>query len=296
MDQKTLVAGVIALTISIILTASVLVPVIQETQVTAGDKIVKTNPQNDSNVYMREIEDGDTLVITPVENSNVEYTLNGETILTIAGSDDMIYHSLIMSDVLNYYTGDAEYVGGYGSVNSTSIVYLNQSRQTTIEYDDGVFTLTSGSNEPITISGSEWGFIACNEDEAGYYESTRFGQTMPTYYVTGDNDIVLSGVYTTGNNDTFYSYYNGIASCAEDYDIEVTITKTLAQGTTDIYAASVSVDIGGEDFVPYRFMVPLEVEGHASSGAAYSLYGVIPLLVIVSIVLMAAGMIYSKRD
>lgn len=294
--MKNLVGAIIAVTCSIIILGLVLVPVIDDIQLTSGDKVTYANPQDDGNLYMRAIQDGDVLSCVVSADANTTIALNGESLLTIAGDSFSGYHSLIFSDVFGCNTSNSASGLQAYSDQSTSIGYNSSC---TIEYDSGTFTLTPSVGVAQTYSGATWGYIACNEDEAEYYETVRTGSS--TFYVSSSNDVICSGLYTTGDLDTFYWYHMGDSGVAvEGYDGNADVDLVLVDGTTDVYLASIAFEVTDgtdtESFTPYRIMIPLEVSGHATSGAAYSLYGVIPVIVIISIVFMVAGMIYSKRD
>jgi hypothetical protein len=79
-------------------------------------------------------------------------------------------------------------------------------------------------------------------------------------------------------------------------------TPTLKEGTTDLYDGLepkfVITDGDGNtaEYQPYRSFVLNEAKGHASAGAAYSLLGALPIIVIVSLVLAATAAIVSKRE
>lgn len=281
----------ITLTLGVILAGSLLIPVIDDAQRTAGPEITKTNATGDWNSYMREIKDGDTLVIT-VGSPNTTYELNGVTVNNIEGNPSSAYHSLIFSDVFNIASRG---VSGGIDVNSNQSTSSTTMGSCVIEYNSGTFTLTpsSGDTTPIEYPGATWGYIMCNQSEADYYESIRTGQYG--FYISSENDVICSGLYETGSNDTFYWYHNGISGVSEDFTIDTEITKTLVQGTTDIYTGAISITIGDESFTPYRIMIPIEVDGHESSGAAYSLYGAIPIIVIVGLIVAALGAIAVKN-
>lgn len=113
-------------------------------------------------------------------------------------------------------------------------------------------------------------------------------------------DIVCIGLYNSGELDTVYSVINGVAKVGEDYTISLNYNFQLKDGTTDIYEIEtfkvvISDGTTTEEFVPYYALVPSEVKGHADHGAAYNLVGIIPMLVLVAVLLMAAGLIFRSR-
>lgn len=300
MSANTVTGMVCGAAIVVILLATMLVPAIDEAQLTAGDEVTYTNAQDDTNIYMRSIEDGDTLLITADGVNNTTYELNGTEITNIAGGETINYHSLIFSDVYNLWTTSATGKPSSAGAGDTSITY-GVIGTMEITYNSGTYTVdytpTSGTASTLTYSDGTWGFIVCNEDEAEYYESIRTGNNP--FYAKTTNDVVCSGIYTTGDFDTFYYYYNGTSGCNSGYTASTDVELTLADGTTDIYTGTVTVSISDgtdtEEFTPYRIMIPLEVTGHSASGAMYSIYGLIPIILVVALVMGAIGMIATGR-
>lgn len=296
-----MVCGIVAV---VVILATMLIPAINDAQLTAGDEVTYDNFQDDHNLYMRAIKDGDTLVITSDGVNETTATLNGTRVLPIINAYETIinYHTLIFSDVYAVWTG--------GATGNPSVAHAGSTGQegaptgeTKIEYNNGTYTETftplNGNVVTRSWSGGTWGFICCNADEAEYFESTRTGNNA--FYIKNANDVVCSGVYTTGELDTWYWYYNGQSGCNTGYTASTEIGMTLTEGTTDIYDGTVTVSISDgentEEFVPFRIMIPLEVTGHATSGAMYSLYGVIPIIFVVALVVGAIGIFaIGRRD
>lgn len=300
MNANTLTGMVCGTVVVVVLLAAMLMPAISEAQLTAGSSVTYENTQTDGNCYMRAIQDGDTLVVTTDGTNNGVVELNGTQITTIAGSTTITYHTLIFSDVYCLWLGGATgspAATHYGATGQTTVPY----GECKVEYSDGVitetYTETDSTVSTYTWEDATWGFICCNESEAEYFESVRSGSTA--FYTTGVNDVVCSGVYTTGDLDTFYAYYNGTNTCNEGYTMSTDLDMTLVEGTTDIYSTTIEVSISDgtdtESFVPYRIMIPLEVTGHADSGGMYSVYGVIPIILVVSLVIGAISMIATGR-
>ena len=279
---------VVALVGAVILTG--FIPVLGATQDNIGDSVTYENPLNDGNYYMRKIADGDTLVVTVASGETTTVYVNGEQIKTIAGDIIGGYHDLIMTNVFTANTGGSTSGLQIASYNSTSVGYTST---TTITYSNGTITQTNDGQTSIEFAGVEWGYIVCNEPDAGFYESVRTGGTP--FYIKTNNDIVCGGVYTTGDNDTYYWYKDGVSFVYQDYTTSAEINKTLVAGTTDIYQATITINVGDESFTPYRVLIPLEVTGHQASGALYDVYGLIPLIVAVGLLMFAITAILIRR-
>lgn len=281
---------VVGLTVGVLLMVGLVSPVVAEGQNTAGNLVEYSNPTNDGNYYMRELKNGDTLVCTTTSGENTTLSVNGELITTIDGAAFSNYHTLLMTNVFTCNTGNSTSGLQIASYDSTSVGYTGT---VTISYNDGVITQTAGESS-TEFPGVTWGYIICNAEEAEYYESIRTGSTP--FYIKSDKDIICGGVYTTGENDTYYWYKDGVCNVAQDYDASYTINKTLAENTTDIYQASIEITVGEESFVPYRILIPIEVTGHATSGANYALLGAIPIVAFIALIAFAAFAVRGRMD
>lgn len=289
MDYKNIMTLIIAALVGVVILAGFL-PIITATQDTAGDSITINNAINDGNYYVRELKEGDVLIVEVTEGQTTKVKLNGEYVKTIEGTDIGAYHNLLMSDVLTVWSAAGTGSCQYGSNESIAIGYTNATA--TFTYSGGVFNIQYGTQN-ITLNDSPtWGFVVCNESDAGYYDSTRTGQY--TFYIKNDNDVVCSGAYTTGDNDTYYWYYNGVAGVAEDYTCSYNFEKTLVDGTSDIYEAHCEFVVGDESFVPYRILIPLEVTGHKTSGALYEIFGLLPLIAGIGLLLMICIEVFRR--
>lgn len=131
----------------------------------------------------------------------------------------------------------------------------------------------------------------------GKYAQVASAAPGTSGYIKSDADVILNGLYYTGENDTVYSYVDGVAQTAEEYTITVNIDKEKVNGTTDIYKIStVTVDIGGESFTPFRYFIPIEVTGHEANNQYSIMFGVITLLAIVMLVVFAANAVKGKYN
>lgn len=290
MNSK-LITSVIGIAVAIIILASVLVPVISDARENAGEEITFNNRTPGGNqlpeTHMSELKDSDLLIIRTNGDSTHTVTINGEEYLQ---EDYSASINWIMSDgiFISQNNTGAQY-NIYMTGSTTRVISNSVGSQITMS--GGVITLVSGST---TLTGSyTWAFYFDPEGEYVEVMGNR-GSTLP-YYVNSTHQIVCSGVYTTGENDCFYSMKDGIIKIDQDYTTGIS-TPYFSKETnsTDVYSGAITLDIGAESFQPYVVLVPNSVKGHEASGGAYNLYGVIPVFVIVLILLSAITLIRNK--
>lgn len=295
----------ITLTLGVILAGSVLMPVIDDAQNDLGNPITLTNT---SPIVLREAHEGDVLkVVRTVTDGTAAdtWTLNGDVCLGPTGSADT-WNVGIMSDGLylsinspgNGAVGSWLSIPNNGNLSNLSGVSggVAQSYQITFNADTMVLENVTATPTTIATVPYTWAYVLCPYGQGEYCAAMPNGAGL----VKDPNQIILSGLYYTGELDTTYCY-NKVAFVGKtDYSMTANITTALHEGTTDIYDANVTVTItdgtDSETFTPYRILVPYEVSGHATAGAAYSLLGALPIIVIIGLVLAATAAIMVKRD
>ena len=291
MESKNLLTLAITLTVGIILAGSLLMPVISDAQLTAGSATTLTNEKYATENYKYTIWDGSDIVLayTPSPDINTPgvYTVDGEQVTLLGISQRIIIAS---NDFASRAGGTA--VSVLNSQFVDSAVQLGNTAFTfTIE--DKAYTLELGSN---TYTGTvDWLVYATDDGSANLIQVKDVSSPFYTSYK--DKIVVLGNIYTTGDNDTFYSYFNGDLTVNSAYadNSSVDLTKTRIDGYTDIYDTTITVNVGDESFTPYFILAPETVNGHEAD-ATFSLLGVLPILVIIGLLVAAMGAIYSKRD
>lgn len=278
---------IITLVVGIILAGSLIAPVISDAQKTIGDSVTY---ENETAITLKEIDSGDVLHAY-IDNGVKKLTLNGVEIETF---DALKFADATLISNSFYMQVDPS--------KETNFVYLSSLESggaswwsdCTIE-----FTATTlrfhGTSENGAIDETHtyaWGYVICNPADGDYCASVSGGSG----YVNTTNDVILCGMYLSGENDTPYYYKDGVFITSQWSGTKsVNIDMELVSGTTDVYTATVNVDIGEENFTPYRIYLPLEVHGHESGGASYTLLGAIPIMVIVAILMLAVGAIAYRR-
>lgn len=270
----------ITLTLGVILAGSLLMPVISDAQKEVAEKVTYTN---ESAEYLS-LSDGDVDITL---NSGV-LTIN-DAAYTTSSSDVIIFLSdyfALYNNGTNYYATYLNQNSGVRNVVAVDISVVSNVLTASVTYDNSA-TQTA---EDINLKFSFY------VDPNGNY--ARFTSSAIQPYVTKMSDVVAGGSFYTGTNKTYYWYYEGEAGgYSDDYTYDFNATLTLVEGTYDIYTISnCKMSIDNEEFTPYHMIVKKEVSGTAEKGAAYSLFGAIPIIVIIGLVLAATAAIFSKRE
>lgn len=285
--MKNMLGILMGLVIGVILIGSLLAPTIEGIQQTAGDDATLNNQiKLDSPKY--EIWDGADITLA-YDNTSGTYSVDGvsqswgaDTQRIIIASNDFAARN---GGALPNYQLQTQYV-------TLTSQLVNQSFE--FEVVNKEYSLTLGSNE---YTGKvDWLVYAKNDGSSNLGQLTQTG-TTGFFTSIHDDVIVLGNIYTTGENDTFYSYYKGELTVNETYaDVSsVDIGKTLKDGYTDIYDTTITVKVGDETFTPYYILAPITVEGHETSGAAYSMYGAIIILALATLLILGVRII-TNRD
>lgn len=286
--MKTNILGLlVTLVVGVILAGSLLAPVISDAQKSVGDPITKSNQ-----VYQGFYNEPDSDYELTL--SAAGWFVNGDP---LTGQN---YRQLIFADTFVLQVNDPANETSFGYImdktmtNPTQLFVADSASYSVTFANNTVTVAKAGVTEPIYTQTYGWAYAAYPAATEGAWGTiVRIGTTDA--YILNDNQIMLSGYYYTGENDTFYCYRDGTLYTGE-YEGSVDITKSITDGTYDIYSVTgLSVHVGEESFTPYLTLVPIEVTGHATGGAAHSLVGVIPIMVIVALLISAVGAIALRR-
>lgn len=305
METKSMIGLIIGFLVGAIILAS-FVPIFVNVQNTSGEEITLTN---DSPIVLREVKPGDVLKCTSTYDttSHNTWTLNDEPVTTLTTSS-LGWNVGVMSD--GFYM---QILGARNSnmaiwydMTSTSaaVNYVNSATETntlrtyTVTFGDGTITTVfdSGSGSPSTKTYEySWGYTVCPYGEGEYCAPVSGGVGI----VKDSNQVILCSAYTNGELDTMYYYKDGQTYVSNSaYTMTADITTAIHTDTTDIYDATVSVIISdgvdSESFTPYRILVPYEVTGHATKGVMFDLFGLLPLIAGVGL-LMSAVVYFLRR-
>lgn len=289
--MNKLISYAVMAAVGVLVFSALLVPVINGAQTVTGDPVTY---ENETSVTLRGASAGDVLhaFIDTDDNNAKKITLNG---VEIESFDTLTFaDACIISDSL-YMQVDPTRDTNYLYLSSLVSGGASWWSDCTIEFTATTIRI-HGTSENGAIDETHnysWGYVICNPANGTYCASVAGG----TGYVNTTKDVILCGMYLTGDNDTPYVYKNGVFTTSQWTGTKsVNVDMEKVSGTTDIYTATVDVDIGDENFTPYRIYLPLEVHGHADHGAVYSMLGVIPLIVIVGLIVGIVGVVAIRRN
>lgn len=297
--KTNLLTLVVTLTLGIILCGSLLVPIIDDVQMTAGDPVTYTNVGQSGNDYRYDYVDSIEFTATAADSYWTDIKINDQAIAPLTND----YMMAILSDTYYIQIGQAGQIAwGYIGNAINNGTYSNTEGTLSITLANGEIEVTGGTTGTLYTGEYTWAvtivengtYIAKNSNPANAYCDGKV-----------ENFILYSGNYTSGDLDTFYAYGKGTLTLGvTTYTGSVNLTATLVEGTTDVYKVSLcNVTINDPDnndsetFTPYRALIKETVTGHEASGAAYSLYAAIPIIVIIGLVLAGVGAIgFKNRD
>lgn len=287
---------VITLVVGIILAGSLLAPVITDAQKNTNDTLIN------------DVSEGMTFKLDGADDYNLTTTDSIRAWLINGTAVDMYNASgaLAITDKCRFEKNGG-YVSLYDATGSRIANLSGVTNKVVIEYtaETKVFSVTTytgmGDSAEVAntytynvenilyyIPGGDYGAIQTN------------GDPDISYYVNDLSEVIAGGAYTTGDLDTSYfaegsTVYVGNAS----YTASGTAT-TVKEYTDAIKGSSYSITItdgeASETFTPYTVFVPLKVIAHTSEqNGQIALYGAIPILVIVSLLMAAIGAIALRR-
>lgn len=269
---------VVAIVGAVILTG--FLPVIGATQDNIGEPIILTN---ESYEYVA-LSDGDV----NVSYSSGAFSVNGEPQTVTARGGQIIF---ACDYVIVWFNGSVPY-GSYLTQASGIRNITAFDLSVTVGKLNGSITYDNNVTQTVTDQDITFSFYF---DPNGEYSVFDLRNTHP--YIAKDTDVVAVGTFYTGDNKTFYWYYNGVAGgVVPDYTYNATIEKSKANGMIDIYTLdSVTFDISGETFTPFYMIVQKDITGHSASGALYDIYALIPLIVAVGLLMFVITAILIRR-
>lgn len=314
MESKNIVAGVLTITVALIVTASVLVPVLNSATETSGTFT------NDGFIRMTQITDeSEDVTITWDPAEPFVFVINGEdynmpTNIT-TGNLGVFPYTIFSSDGwgMRYtYSNNRVDLNLYGTSDNSLLWYATSDEVTvvSITFISGTASFTKGST--VATQSYTDAFIISNDGEY------TLKKTSDSSYILGDSQIYSTGRTVATFGETVLNVNVHLEGSIDDgvnvsviapagYTAsDIVVTSAAVTGYNDLYAfdkvtftitedatqETVSATYG-QVIVPYQ--VTAELSQHLNS-AEIGLINVLPVLVIVSIVLMAVGMAAFRRD
>lgn len=284
MDVKNMIGMVVAVVIGIIMIGP-LVAVVSDAQVTNGDPVTYTNNGfSDRALYVTEdLTDNHTMSLTA--NPDGKVIMDGVEL----GTASLGFY--VVSDAITVCSTGAYMVITWGEFSRQ--YDANWGTTFEISWTNGTATIDVTTSGVTTTYTKPYTWIGYRVD----HDSGNYALVNSTWNVayTSDKDFIAMGLYSTGENDTYYTLYDGKLTLSEDYTGSVNATGTNVSGTTDVKAGTLSINVGDETFTPYIWAVAKEVHGHKDSGTMYDLLGIIPMLVTAGLIIGIAGAVFVRR-
>lgn len=290
---------IISTIIAVVLATTLLLPIIGSALDTAGDPVTYTN--SGANVGMRD----NTAYYEITEDTSLSYTVDssgitiGET--NINYSTTATWGAVVWMDTGSFNVRQSTYLSRYEQYDTetnTSTV-TSYTLPVTATLSGKTLTITDAADAEDTYTFNEGYCLDLRENEDGkkLFMAVDLTQRTGTFYLNSVSQVRCMGLYTTGENDCYYSLNNGTLTNDEGYANSIVATLSLVDGTTDVYLMeSFRLDIGGEEFTPYYSIVPLEINGHAASGTVYTLVGMVPILVIAGLLVGIVYVVGSRAE
>lgn len=296
------ISVVITAALVIILTGSVLMPIISDAQDTQ-----RTVYNNEENLRYSELFSGSRSISDLNITLYVSSFTNDELIITNDGVESTInpanyQGTLIMCDKLNI-----RWDPGNGNVRlSSSFDPLITETQNslvaplTVSIRGGNVTVTDSADYEATVTPTEWLFIP---DENGMWETVT--SSTSGVYINGLDQVYFSTIVNSGNVG-FIDGHNGSATSysGESYTWAFEDMERVA-GYVDLYRVDTADfrfsdnmpnNEDGTEVIPFQLIVPRSVDAHISESniSAITLLGAIPVILLTALAAIIALM-YVRR-
>ena len=199
-----------------------------------------------------------------------------------------------------------------GSLSSNDLIYCDESgpsratvKTMSLELANGNLDLTytdTSDVETTTTIPCTWAYIITSTDAKEYMAYNLYG-TSKSVYCNSVKDFNAVGYYMNGSSiEKVYSANNG-AAMINNVDTTVTLNGfTEVSGYNDVYSGTITYTNGfavvdGESVAyPWFVVLPTEITGYVEPDHTYtSLLSALPIMIIVSIVVGAVALI-SRRE
>lgn len=295
--ENRLIPMLIGITVAIVMIAGVLMPVVDDAADGIGSPITLTNESNSSVDYRYDYLDTVEYSITVESDGTYSIMFNGIAIDRINDNFPIYFSDVGYSEA--YSTSDSKIVDAHiwgPEIGDSLAVFVTASTvgTTTVTFDDGVCTVTSYNGDTKSMPYTWVMGISPNGDYITYNGS------ITDLYVRNVEDMVTySGVYQTGENDTYYAFAQGKGYAQGEFSDKIGLEyvgASLVEGTTNIYTGgNARLIVDDETFTPYRCIIKEKVTGNEAD-EPFTLIKTIPLLVIVSLFVAIAAAIFRSRD
>lgn len=283
--KTNLLTLVITLTLGVILAGSLLVPVVEDAQQTAGD--LGTLDNNESGVLYNSYAMGHMTASTP------EVTiLLADSVLTVNGTPVTIQHYGTLGQLA--VSPDGSYLAVRNNAAAMYLYTLADGVYTSVTISPG--TEVTVAYNGITVGDTTYPIndLYCigvtSEDPVFRYTPTDSAKI----YVEKIGDLFGTATITIDGESKTIAFVGDQATLT-GYTPTVQYSLKAVDGYTDLYEVeSYTITIGEGTATAVSWYASEYVTGHEASGAAFSLYGVLPVLVIIGLVIAAVSVVRNK--
>ena len=276
----------VTLTVGVILAGALLAPVVSDAQKTAGEQVKLSNVETGItyNSYEMGAMDGDSSVTLLLQDS----------VLTVNGTQVPISHSGTVGQLA--INNDGSYIGIRSNGAALYLFQYVDGVQNLITINPGISVVVSQDKTMVGDTEYATGMDYCIGAESDNPVMRYFPNTTHKIYVDNINDVSVLATYTV--DDTTLNFgVTGTTGTLTGHTVAVDYSLKLVDGYTDIYELETySVTVDGAAASISSWYAFEYVDGHEASGAIYSLYGVLPVLLIVALVLAAVSMVIRNKD
>ena len=285
---------VITLTVGILLAGAMLVPIINEATTT------EKTFQNAGYYDVRYIEADQDLSVSWDYTDPLNITVDGDSVTLPTDAASNTRRTVLASDtfILRYYLAPGP-VFQYSDSNSTTYMSPSDENDFSFEFSEGTMTFTFGTT--VKTIACEYVYVI---DNTGPYVMKESNEAA---YMKGDSEFIGIGITSIGgSNKTLYingTIDEGAEITSWDSTLtftDISVNSTSVNGYKDLYTLeSITAKSGTTDITYSYFMVPASVTAELSqhlSPAEIAILNALPVLIIVTLIMMAAGALYLKRD
>lgn len=299
--ENKIIPVILAVMVGILLTGSLLVPIISDSQT-----VIRTTANNETAYYVSDTNIDETLVFTCDADAD-EFFVNGVSIPWKDKTVESPYRQVfVMTNTVSISFGSEHANFTFASLEHPE--YGKASCNTLTINPDGSWTATGvNGNNTLTGSGIEWAFYPSLNGNWGVYSAPFNITDGATAYIIAGTMTANTATDTSGalfmraavvDGDVNVEYAKQIA---DDTITDITIDISLPEisdmpgyqhyetGTWNGTSDSIVAPLSGVFFAPieYKFI-------SSTDSAAIELLLVLPLFVIVALVIVVAGLIRSR--
>ena len=301
MEKTNLLTLVVTLTVGIILAGSLLMPVISDATTTHKEF---TN----EGYYEMTYDERDSVTVLWDYENPYQLTVNDEVVpIDQSNFSSSNRRSILMGDDFVLRTnGESAWKGVQFNAATGGTIWAQTSTSTSMEivFSEGTYSLTAGTS---TKTGTYTHLYTVSND--GEFVMKYSNKTA---YMLGDSEFIAMGTSTLNGVDVGIKITGSIEEGAtistwkgDGYTFSnIEIHKTEVSGYKDLYQlSSITADVTYDEYtgeITYNyFLVPTKLSAELSNhldGGEIAILNALPVLIIVALVMMAAGALYLKRD